>query len=136
MADPQKPDPNVFWCPKCRAHGKCNRKSKSVSDGPAITTLHCKECEAKGGMPLKFRDECIELAKICMGVSIFLAVAMLVSGVDDEMGYSEIGETIGIASMSGLTIWIWLTGSKYITWLKWKKWAKERGWEGEKPYGK
>ena len=58
---------------------------------------------------------------------------MLVSGVDDEMGYSEIGEKIGIASMSGLTVWIWLTGSKYITWLKWKKWAKERGWEEEKP---
>ena len=81
-------------------------------------------------MPINLRDECLGLAKICLGVSIFLAVAMLVLGVSDEMDCLQIVGNVRITPMAGLVVWIYLgCGSKFITWLKWKKWAKGQGWE-------
>jgi len=37
----------------------------------------------------KLRDTCLELAKICLGASISLAVVMLVLGVADETVFSR-----------------------------------------------
>ena len=136
MRDSQKPDPKVFWCPKCRAHGKCNRKSKSVSTehggSRSITTLHCKECEAEGGKPLDLRNETYSVGKIILWVALGMEVVWVILGLSGGHIDRNFFITILGTPIVGLATWLVIQGKAIFFWGKWKKWAKERGWEEEK----
>ena len=136
MRDPQKPDPNFFWCPKCRAHGKYDRKSKSVSTdhggSRTITTFHCKECEAEGGKPLDLRDEACSTGKIILWAALGLEVLWIILGLSGGHINREIFITILVTPIACLVTWLCIEGKGIFLWGRWRKWAKERGWEEKK----
>ena len=138
MADPQKPKPNSFWCPKCRAHGPSERKSQTRQTLISITAYYCKECGSKGGKPLDLRNRVYSLCKFWLLVGLASEVFVLIYGL-----YIAKGDSLRATYMTCLTVFIVLlvyclakVGMDILLWHQWKKWAEERGWEEEKPYGK
>ena len=129
VADPQKPNPNVFWCPKCRCHGEIVEKERIVSDsqGSGDSTQiiqHCIICDAKGGVPCE-QKEAVWSGKVLAVIILPLAVICLLTRDSDP--YS-------VPCFFSIVVWVatmWL--ALYWPYYRWKKWAKERGWEEEKP---
>ena len=141
MADPQKPKPNSFWCPKCRAHGPSERKTETRQTdrgSTSVTAYYCKGCGSKGGKPLDRRNSAYRFCKVWLLVGLASEVCVLIYGL-----YIAKGISLWATYMTCLTVFIGLlvfclakVGMDILLWHQWKKWAEERGWEEEKPYGK
>jgi hypothetical protein len=132
MNDPQKPDPNVFWCKKCQCHGDFVVKKKSASDSQGTSTWEikcCKLCTAEGGEPNELKEELI------VSASVFGGIILFVDGVIIAMIYKQVELTnptfIVVVTSASLFLFalLWFAPriGDILWFLKWKKWAKERG---------
>jgi hypothetical protein len=134
VVDPQKPDPDAFWCPECRAHGKCNRKTIEIERGQGgyrtSTTLYCAECEVEGDIPQQVRKNIRFAAMILLGGGmVFFAVQL---GIGISEGFSQDTLILTVSSLPvAAVLWYCLQRKNIFLLMKWKKWAKERGWEEE-----
>ena len=134
MADPQKPDPNVFWCPECSGHtdySETKERYYTEQGGGTTVTLKCKACDSEGGIPKQARESIRLYAKCVFWLGIGLEAIAVGFGIYE--GFNT-GVLIGIYSTPFICLFLWsLMQDQVVFWRKWKKWAKERGWEEEKP---
>jgi hypothetical protein len=138
VADPQEPDPKVFWCPKCRAHTDYSETKVWVEGdrGPGRykVILKCKTCDSKGGVPSEKIEWVRNVCKIVMLGTITVFIICLSSFIMNERAGQDSGSLITmiliLASISTLFLAI-ITGGSFYFYKRWVKWAKERGWEGE-----
>ncbi len=133
VADPQKPDPNVFWCMECSGHTDYSETKESVSTEQGsydAVTLKCKACDTEGEIPKQVRESIRLYAKCLIGlVIVFEAIAV---GFGIYEGFNT-GVLVGIYSTPFICLFLWtFMQDQVVFWRKWKKWAKERGWEEEK----
>ena len=80
-ADPQNPDPNVFWCMECSGHTDYSETKESVSTEQGsydAVTLKCKACDTEGEIPKQVRESVRLYAKCLIGlVIVFEAIAVV-----------------------------------------------------------
>ena len=134
MIDPQKPDPAVFWCKKCKCHGDfvVNKKSSSDSQGTSVWEIKCcKICTAEGGEPKELKEELIVSAILIGGIILFVDALILAASY--EQGANTNPTFILVVACASLFLFALLWFSPRVgdifCYLKWKKWAKKRGWE-------
>ena len=135
MADPQKPDPNVFWCPKCRAHTDYSETKVWVSTehgGHNKIILKCKTCDSRGNIPKQALESMRNTTKLLFWIGIgFIALAV---GCGIYEGFNtDVIIVMYSSPFVCLLLWFFAQRRNVIIWLKWLSWAKERGWEEEKP---
>ena len=138
MVDPQKPDPNVFWCKKCRCHGEFVEKEQSASDSQGTSSWDikcCKICDAEGGEPKELKEDLIFSAKLFGGIILFIDVIIIACIYKGVELTNPTFILVAISASLFLFALLWLAPrvGDISCYLKWKKWAKERGWEEEKP---
>ena len=136
MADPQKPEPNVFWCPKCKCHGDFVVRTEVHNSPDSSSTSehkHCKKCDTKGGQPRELKEDTIWAINF-FGFGI-LALFILILIVCAFMFPLSFLIEISYIFLGAYIFLLPLFLAPYLRhirdYFKWKKWAKERGWEGE-----
>ena len=146
MVDPQKPDPDVFWCLKCRAHTDYTETKVWVSTehgGYNKRILKCKTCDSRGNIPKQALESMRNTTKhlfwvgigfIALAVGVFEAIAV---GFGIYEGFNtDVIIVIYSSPFVCLLLWFFAQRRNVIIWLKWLSWAKKRGWEEVKPKGK
>ena len=142
MADPQKPQYDKPWCPKCKAHSEYVEKQENEWAGGegtrSVTVYDCVDCNKRMYVPRKYNlsNEGIHVRFLC----VYYLVASIGIGLfwfgfdlkhsDQESWLMFLMGMFALAILTvpaGVTIWF---AVKYAAWVKW---AKERGWEEEKP---
>ncbi|MDG2213541.1 MAG: hypothetical protein P8M70_06920 [Verrucomicrobiota bacterium] len=142
MADPQEPQYENPWCPKCKAHSKY--VEKQVQRGGErntynVTVYDCVDCNKHMYIPREYKLSNQGKAMGCLYVYIpiasigFLWLGLAMKRAAEKNGSSGEGQMLlfGIIVLgclgipAGALIW---SAVKYAAWVKW---AKERGWEGE-----
>ena len=134
MSDPQKPDPNVLWCPKCRVHitdaDLCELKGYREED----TLKGCKACRVEVGIPLECRSESLMILWGLIVIGVVFETWIIIEAVSEGFDFQRIGMICMMPFILIFTwlIYTWIQGTSLL-WWKWKKWAKESGWEEENP---
>ena len=143
MIDSQKPDPNAYWCMKCRGHIADADVTEVEKRYPMIGKVHdlpivkgCRACSVEVGIPLECRSESLGLLRWGIVIAVvfeYWAISSAVTHGFDLEGIVMIFATPLVFIFCGLIYT--LIDETSLLWWKWKKWAKERGWEEEQPKG-
>ena len=145
MVDPQKPDPDVFWCKKCQCHGEFVEKVKRRYDSErghyTVRNDHCVICDEVGGVPIRGKEFAITDAKM-LGIAALTLNVICITVATFRWGFEK-GFLEGIflcpllsVLLGGAFFWLPRNARSMDFYIAWKKWAKERGWEEVKPKGK
>ena len=132
MADPQTPDQNKPWCPKCQAHTEyrsntSNHRSDS-GHSYSVTTRYCVDCHGKMGNPSELKAEAFWGTICIVGGAIGLALLSMMAPEFDKSFPKEKDLNIAKAILIGaICFWLYAYGPSMMLLWKWKKWAKERG---------
>ena len=127
MADPQKPDPNAPWCPKCEGH----TETEWVQAGDSGRNVHqCVSCGWTAFEVGKLKAKTSAAATNIFFLTLILFPILVVVGIVTGNWY---GSLAGLVAVSFLALFIYHFTVRQPAKIRerWLVWAKERGWEGE-----
>ena len=128
MVDPQKPNPNAPWCPKCEGHTFYIIKHSYGKKGGGYEI--CRNCDTR----MILSDVYSSARPFIYGCGGFFILIIILSVIGINLAseervsvfYLTLGASIAFGGMTFVSVW-WNKTRE----AKWKKWAKERGWEKE-----